>query len=234
MTFTPAHKPAGTPAGGQFTAPAHSDAVPALPAPRHNPYRDADGTIWQSGGDEYQDVFLSHVKGIEARVTTDIREEGARAEVVDYRGARPLVLSGQTHYGSLDEAKAATKAVRERAARYEHNHISEGSRSPWGKLQGHDPMAPGIDMTWTAGHGGIKLSPERSDEIDPAWAEAAGWYEQDCAWVKAVITHHRDLPADTVATAHQEARKYYPEEYNAVVGKDPARYGIEVFEPAAV
>lgn len=30
MTFKPAHKPGGTPDGGQFTATAHSDAVPAL------------------------------------------------------------------------------------------------------------------------------------------------------------------------------------------------------------
>lgn len=233
MTFTPAHKPAGTPDGGQFTAPAHSDTVPALPVAA-NPLKDADGTVWSFGGDEYQDTYLSYVNRIEARVTTDIREEGARATVVDFRGTRPLEVGGQTHYASLDEAKAAAKDIRARANRYEHNHISAGSRSPWGKLQGHDPMAPGIDMTWTAGHGGIKLSPERADEVDPAWREDTSWYEQDCAWVKAVITHHRDLPAQHVATAHKEARKYYPAEYNAVVGKDPDRYGVEVFEPAQV
>lgn len=33
MTTTPAHKPAGTPDGGQFTPTAHSDAVPVLEAP---------------------------------------------------------------------------------------------------------------------------------------------------------------------------------------------------------
>src|SRR4051812_33577832 len=30
MTFTPAHKPAGTPDGGQFAKTAHSDTVPVL------------------------------------------------------------------------------------------------------------------------------------------------------------------------------------------------------------
>lgn len=233
MTHTPAHKPAGTPDGGQFTTTAHSDAVPTLTAPA-NPFKDADGTVWASGGDEYQDTYLSHVNGIEAKVTTDIREEGARATVVDYRGTRPLEIGAQTLYESLDEAKAAAKGIRERAARYGHNHISEGSRSPWGRLQGHDPMAPGIDMTWTSGHGGILLSPERADEIDPAWREDTSWYEQDCAWTKAVITHHKDLPARTVADAHKLARKYYPAEYNAVVGKDPGKYGVETFEPATV
>lgn len=228
MTFTPAHKPGGTPDGGQFTAPAHSDAVPALPSVA-NPFKDADGTVWEFDGDEYTDMYRSD-NGVEISITTDIREEGARAKVIDFRG-RPLVLSGQTHYESLDAAKAATKAVRERAGRYEHNHISKGSRSPWGKLQGTDPVAVGIDSVWTSGHGGFKLSPERADEVDPAWAEPAGWYEQDCAWAKAFITHHQDLKPSDVAHAHKEARKYFPDEYTAIVGKDPAKYGLESFEP---
>jgi hypothetical protein len=33
MTILPAHKPAGSPEGGQFTATAHSDAVPVLDVP---------------------------------------------------------------------------------------------------------------------------------------------------------------------------------------------------------
>jgi hypothetical protein len=189
-----------------------------------------DGTTWESGGDEYTDSYTSN-DGIEIRVTTDIREEGARSTVVDYRGNRPLVIGGQTHHESLGEAKAHGKAIRERAHRYEHNHISEGSRSPWGKLQGTDPLAVGIDAVWTAGHGGFKLSPERAAEVDPAWREPAGWYEQDCAWAKALITHHRDLKPSDVESAHKAARKYYPDEYTAIVGKDPAKYGLDTFEP---
>lgn len=42
MTFTPAHKPGGTPDGGQFTAPAHSDDVPSL-TPRATDPLDALG-----------------------------------------------------------------------------------------------------------------------------------------------------------------------------------------------
>ncbi|WP_411373268.1 DUF7007 domain-containing protein [Arthrobacter sp. MPF02] len=233
MTYTPAHKPAGTPDGGQFTAPAHSDAVPALgaPASRYNPYRDADGTRGEAGGDEYTDAFLSNVGGIEARVTTDIREEGARAEVIDYRGDRPKVISSQQHFDSLDEAKEHAKTARTRAARYSLNHLFEGSRTPWGKAQGTSMMAPGIDAVWTSGHGGIKLSPERAEEVDPAWREPADWYEQDCAWSKAAITHHQDLNPADVKNAHTTARRYYPDEYEAIVGKDPAKYGLTEFEP---
>jgi hypothetical protein len=72
-------------------------------------------------------------------------------------------------------------------------------------------MAPGIDAVWTERHGGLKLSPERADEVDPAWREPAGWYEQDCAWAKAVLTHHRDMKPKDVENAHKAAAKYYPE-----------------------
>ncbi|GAC1368459.1 MAG: hypothetical protein NVSMB43_02270 [Pseudarthrobacter sp.] len=82
----PARKPGGTPADGQFTAPAHSDSVPALTVPS-NPFRDADGTTGESAGHEYQATYTNHVGGMEARITTDIREDGARSTVVDLCGA---------------------------------------------------------------------------------------------------------------------------------------------------
>lgn len=224
-------QPAGIPVGGQFAPTTHSEPQVALTKPA-TPFHDADGTDWEFSGDEYTDVYNSVQNAVEVRITTDIREEGARSKVIDYRGKRPMVLSDQTHHESLHAAKAHGKAVRERASRYEHNHISEGTRSPWGKLQGTDPVVPGIDAVWTERHGGFRLSPERADEVDPAWAEPAGWYEQDCAWVKAFITHYRDLKPSDVEHAHREARKYYPDEYAAIVGKDPAKYGLDSFEPA--
>ncbi|GAA4032739.1 hypothetical protein GCM10023063_15080 [Arthrobacter methylotrophus] len=222
-------QPAGIPVGGQFAPTTHSEPQVALAKPV-TPFHDADGTDWEFGGDEYTDVYTSHVGGIAAGVTTDVREEGARVKVIDHRGTRPLVISDQTHHDSLDEAKAHAKAVRERASRYEHNHISEGSLSPWGKLQGHTPIAVGIDAVWTAGHGGFKLSPERAEEIDPAWREPAGWYGQDCAWAKAFITHHQEFLPFDVEHAHKEARKYYPKEYAEIVGKNPAKYGLTALD----
>jgi hypothetical protein len=230
MTDNASRQPKGIPVGGQFAATSHSEPDVALARPA-NPYCDADGTEWESGGDEYTDTYTSRLGGVEALVTTDIREEGARSKVIDLRGGRPLVISDQTLHDSLDEAKAHAKSVRERANRYSHNRISEGSRSPWGALQGVDPVAPGIDAVWTAGHGGFKLSPERAAEVDPAWREPAGWYEQDCAWAKAYVTHHRDLKPSDIEHAHREARKYFPDQYTAIVGKDPAKYGLTTFEP---
>jgi hypothetical protein len=225
-----ARQPKGIPVGGQFAATAHSEPAVAL-AQKVTPFHDADGTDWEFGGDEYTDIYNSLENGIEARVTTDIREGGSRATVVDYRGRYPLVIGEQTHLGSLDDAKAHAKEIRERARGYEHNHVSAGFKSPWGEIQETTVLAPGIDAVYTAGHGGLKITPERDQDIDPAWRERAGWYEEDCAWSKAAITHHRDLSADYVAAAHQTARKWYPDEYDAIVGKDPAKYGVTDFTP---
>ncbi|QOT19205.1 hypothetical protein [Paenarthrobacter sp. YJN-5] len=223
-------QPKGIPVGGQFAATTHSEPGIAL-EPKVTPGQDADGTRWTFDGDEYTDVYLSSENGIEARVTTDIREGGARATVVDFRGRHPLEVSEQTHFESLDEAKAHAKAVRAQAMKHEHVYISPGFRSPWGEVQETKTLAVGIDAVYTAGHGGLKLSHTRAAEIDPAWAETAGWFEEDCAWAKAAITHHQDLPANYVAEAHKIARRWYPEEYEAIVGKDPARYGLKEFTP---
>jgi hypothetical protein len=110
MTFKPAHKPDGS----QFTARSHPGTVPALPAVS-NPFRDADGTTWELREDEYTDGHQSHVGGIQARVTTHVREEGARAEIVDARGNLPVVLKGQQHFESLDDSKPNAKAARSAA-----------------------------------------------------------------------------------------------------------------------
>jgi hypothetical protein len=62
--------------------------------------------------------------------------------------------------------------------------------SPWGAIQGERELAPGIWQVYTAGHGGILLSPERKAALPPACRAFAGfngnatgpdsWYEEDC------------------------------------------------------
>lgn len=58
--------------------------------------------------------------------------------------------------------------------------LGEGSRTPWGEAQQVSDIAPGIAVVSTAGHGGIKLSPERNREIHPSLRNRSGWYEEDC------------------------------------------------------
>lgn len=93
-------------------------------------------------------------------------------------------------------------------------------------------ISPGIDSVHTRHHGFYVLTDERNLEVDPAWRQPSSWYEGDCAWTAPVITHHRDLDWKLVRRAHEEARRYFPEECDAVVGKDPARYGVTDYTPA--
>jgi hypothetical protein len=233
MTENINRQPKGIPVGGQFAATAHSEAPVSLSAPLPaNPFSDADGTTWEMGGDDpHTDIYTSYVDGIEARVTTDIREEGARMEVIDHRGQRPLKLKDQTHFESLDEAKEAAKAIRGGNLKYGPNTIAVGAHSRWGTVQKVQPMAAGIDAIYTSGHGGLKLSPERAKEVDARWREDRGLYEEDCAWSKAAITHHRDLPEDYVQVAHKVAKEWYPDQYTEIVGQDPGKYGLTEFQP---
>lgn len=54
--------------------------------------------------------------------------------------------------------------------------------SPWGPVQHHSVIADGIVSVMTAGHGGVKLSPERNDQIPVPYRNSNAWYEEDCEW----------------------------------------------------
>ena len=60
------------------------------------------------------------------------------------------------------------------------SNVRIGSRTPWGTADIVEQIAPGIVVVGTAGHGGVKLSPERNRGISPALRNASGWYEEDC------------------------------------------------------
>lgn len=58
--------------------------------------------------------------------------------------------------------------------------VRERMRTPWGSAQTARMLAPGIGMVSTAGHGGIKLSPERQRQVPAYMRCEGGWYEEDC------------------------------------------------------
>lgn len=214
---------------GRFTETHHAEPTVHL-APVQNPLMDADGTEWDTAGDEYTNTLVSRADGIDVEVSKDIRGEDYSLDVVDYRGNRPVRLARDV-VDSVEAGKERGKELRARALLYEHNKIEIGARSPWGTIENHGVLAPGIDDVWTAGHGGYKLSRQRQAEVHPTWRRPAGWYEQDCAWSIAAVTHWKDLSRLKFEEAHAEARKYYPDEYTQVVGKDPERYGLTEFKP---
>lgn len=214
---------------GQFEDKIHLEPTLSLSVPA-NPLHDADGNEWDTDGDEYTSKLVSNVGGIRIEVSKDIRGEEYHLNVSDHRGGRPIWLAKDV-VDSVDEGKERGKALRERAHQYEHNKLETGMESPWGTIDNHSPLAPGIDDVWTAGHGGYKLSAKRAAEVDPAWGHRGPWFEEDCAWSIAAITHHKDLTKIKFKDAHETARRYYPDEYEAVVGKNPERYGLTEFTP---
>jgi hypothetical protein len=69
--------------------------------------------------------------------------------------------------------------------------------TPWGASQNVTPIADGITVVSTAGHGGAKLSPERHAAIQkrfPNFTTFAGgsWYEED-ADIQLVVYCFPDL-----------------------------------------
>lgn len=214
---------------GRFAETVHAESpVNLIPLP--NPLRDADGTEWDTDGDEYTNKLVSMADGVRIEISKDIRSEDYNLDVVDYRGSRPVSLARDV-VDSAEAGKERGKQLRTRALQYEHNKLEIGAQSPWGTIENHDVLAPGIDDVWTAGHGGYKLSRKRQAEVHPAWRRADSWYEQDCAWSVAAVTHYKDLSRLKFEDAHSEARRYFPDEYTAVVGKDPERYGLTEFRP---
>ncbi|WP_427019380.1 DUF7007 domain-containing protein (plasmid) [Pseudarthrobacter sp. P1] len=227
MATNPAHarQPQGIPTGGQFAPTVRAEPCIGLDTPA-SPFRDADGTGWTLGGDEYTDTYTSTTDDLEIRVSTDIRAEGATVRVTDRRGVQPAVLL-ERPAEDIDGAKEAGKAERQQAIRYGYNTLRVGSKALRGTIETVTNHGAGIDSVRTTGHGYLVLSGPRNRDVDPAWCSASGWYERDCAWVIPVLTHHQSLPPAMVATAHTEARRWFPDKYAAVVGADPARYGVE-------
>jgi len=88
-------------------------------------------------------------------------------------------------------------------------------RSPWGAVQNATELAEGIWSVSTAGHGGIKLSPQRSKRVPIVWRRTDGWYEEDCHWAVVAVTFGESAgftPAH-VAAAHKTLKDYYPDAY---------------------
>ncbi|WP_427019379.1 DUF7007 domain-containing protein (plasmid) [Pseudarthrobacter sp. P1] len=225
----PARQPKGVTVGGQFAATAHAEPELTLHTPEQDILHDADGTAWGWADPDTQILETDLLNGIGIRLDTDTSGDGGfHYEIIDHQALKKIGAGEAT---TVAEAKEAAKAGRSRAAAYGRTNLHVGSRTPWGAADGVEPRAAGIDSVFTPGHGGLKLSAARNREVAPAWRRPGAWYEEDCDFAIAVITHWRDLPEKDVAYAHENARRWNPVEYEQVVGKDPAAYGITDYQP---
>jgi len=105
------------------------------------------------------------------------------------------------------------------------SNVREGSRTPWGAAQGVSHTAPGVVQVSTAGHGGVKLSPERNKMIHPALRNASGWYEEDCEAGIAVWAHPDAFPRpgksveEVAESGRQTVVDWFPDGYEKVTGE---------------
>jgi hypothetical protein len=232
MTDNASRQPKGIPVGGQFAATAHAEPELALDVPEKDVLFDADGTEWDWANAGHTLLEAGSVNQIGIWVRTHRAAEGVfDYAIIDYHNNTEV---GQGTAGTLSEAKEAAKDHRYKMAQYAARFsIREGSRTPWGTADGVTHVAPGIASVFTPGHGGVKLSPARNKEVDPVWRNSNGWYEEDCEWAITAITHREAYSAEHQKYAHESARRWFPDEYEKAVGKDPARYGVTDYKPIA-
>lgn len=113
--------------------------------------------------------------------------------------------------------------------------VRTDSRTPWGAAQSVDHPAPGIAVASCAGHGGVKLSPERNAVIPPALRNKSGWYEEDCEaqivgmYFPETFPHYRGAGvADADQNEwrrdafEQSVKSWFPDEYTKATGKTVA------------
>ena len=94
-----------------------------------------------------------------------------------------------------------------------------GMHTPWGTAQSQRALAKGITQVSTAGHGGIKLSPERNAFVHEAWRNADGWYEEDCEWAIVAVTFPDAFTGRDPEHARSKARNQYPDAFTAATGE---------------
>jgi len=91
--------------------------------------------------------------------------------------------------------------------------------TPWGPSQHVNPLAQGITLISTAGHGGIMLSPERWELVRSVfpdfkpWA-GHGWLEEDTDYAIAVVLWPGLFKAHTVWQTVEQGLRAQPNEWS--------------------
>ena len=97
--------------------------------------------------------------------------------------------------------------------------MKKPTNSPWGRVQHAEKIAEGIWVAHTAGHGGIRVSPELNASIPAAFRNRDGWYEEDAEWSFVALTFPEHFDAEALKSAHYCCAQFYPEAYPAFTGK---------------
>jgi len=107
-------------------------------------------------------------------------------------------------------------------------HPLIGEHSPWGTIDSVEELADGITFVGTPGHGGIRLGPERIDEMPEPYRRFQSrhakppFYEEDCDWAVPVLAFAEEVPIDHVRNAI------------GIVRAMPAYFGQAIYEAAGI
>lgn len=93
-----------------------------------------------------------------------------------------------------------------------------GNYSPWGKIDGVDTIAEGIWVFSTPGHGGVKLSRKRQNEMPAIFRKQGGWYEEDCEAALVVLGLQRYFSQEKVVQAEKSVKDWFPDQYETWSG----------------
>ncbi len=85
--------------------------------------------------------------------------------------------------------------------------------SPWGAVQDETHVAEGIEFVSTASHGGMKLSPDRNQEVPEYMRIRGGWYEEDLEVVLVITVFPKYFSEEQRTAAERDFRNYYPVAY---------------------
>lgn len=229
-THNPARQPSGIPVGGQFAPMQRNEA--ALCLSPGNEWNNADGTVWETDyEDEYSHTLVNVDAGLGVRVTSDIRDDQVRWRLNDQRRDEIHFTVAEGTADTLEEAQAAAKAAREAVSKYGSTGLDIGDWTPRGPVRSIHPLGVGFDVIAAGNHGYYKLSDERNAEVHSSWRKPDGLYDEDTSWSVAVLSHPDCASPKMLDEAHFLARRYYPREYTEVISPDPARYGLEKFQP---
>lgn len=81
---------------------------------------------------------------------------------------------------------------------YSNDLVYNGMSSPWGKVQDSEMLTPFLGNVSTAGHGGLKVSPEYNKKIPSIFRKQNGWYEEDCAWAIPMYFLMQDIALEAL------------------------------------
>jgi hypothetical protein len=96
--------------------------------------------------------------------------------------------------------------------------MKAGSRTPWGKADEVEVLAPGVQRVSTPSHGGIKLDKHRNGSVHEAFRKADGWYEEDLEWAVVALTFPDLFEPKERDLARGILINHYPDEYTAATG----------------